>query len=98
MYWVALKVLSYLVMVLMSVRTQQTRKSILECQRSLSLYIYIYREREMHVNMMRERERESERMGERERDVYGVRKYVSPHIYIQYILFDPCSTTYFDTV
>ena len=37
----------------------------------------------MHVNMMRERERESERMGERERDVYGVRKYVSPHIYIR---------------
>jgi hypothetical protein len=65
---------------------------------SLSIYIYIYIEREMHVNMMRERERESERMGERERDVYGVRKYVSPHIYIQYILFDPCSTTYFDTV
>ena len=49
-------------------------------------------------NMMRERGKARGWERERERDVYGVRKYVSPHIYIQYILFDHCSTTYFDTV
>jgi hypothetical protein len=47
----------------------------------LEISLSIYIEREMHVNMMRERERESERMGERERDVYGVRKCFTTHIY-----------------